>query len=188
MKIIVGLGNPDEKYARTRHNVGFMFADVLAGKWSCSFKYESKFDAEIAKADFDGEKVLIVKPQTYMNLSGNSVRALLTFYKLSAKDIFIVYDDIAMNLGALRFRANGSDGGHNGIKSIILNTGSDKFDRLKVGIGPQPDRMPSEVFVLQKFSDEQLAALSDVLKHSVLATEHYLVNGLQSAQNKFNCK
>lgn len=188
MKIIVSLGNPGEKYITTRHNAGFIYADALAYKLGCNFKFESKFNAEIAKCELNNEQVWIVKPQTYMNLSGSTVRDLLNFYKLTPKDIFIVYDDISMNLGALRFRANGSDGGHNGIKSIIVSVGTTSFDRLKIGIGPQPSFMASEAYVLQNFTKDQLIELSKIIKKAIEATECYVINGLNSAQNNFNSK
>ncbi len=188
MKLIVALGNPGDKYEKTRHNVGFLYADKLVNKWGGSFSNEHKFTAQIAKCSYGGDSVWIVKPQTYMNLSGKSLIAILTFYKLDPKGIFVVYDDIAMNLGALRFRSSGSAGGHNGIKSIVSVLSSQIFDRLKIGIGPQPKFMPSESFVLQEFSKEEIKALDIILDKAVSATEHYLTDGLNSAQSKFNCK
>ena len=186
MKLITALGNPGEKYAKTRHNMGFMVADKLAEKYNFSFKLESKFNAEIAKTNIVGESVIVCKPQTYMNLSGQSVRPLLDYYKLSTDDLFLIYDDINLELGKVRFRAKGSDGGHNGVKSVIFETKSDKFDRLKVGIGPQPQFMKSESFVLAPFgkeNEELLRASVDFASNAVVC---YLQNGLQIAQNKFN--
>ena len=120
-----------------------------------------------------------------MNLSGEAVRAVMDYYKINVKDILIVYDDIALDLGRIRFRANGSDGGHNGIKSIIKHVGTKEFDRLKIGIGPQPN-IPSENFVLQNFPKEQLEELKEILKRADEAIEFYLKNDIQKAQNKFN--
>ena len=120
-----------------------------------------------------------------MNLSGEAVRAVMDYYKIEVKDILIIYDDIALDLGRIRFRANGSDGGHNGIKSIIQHVGTKDFDRLKVGIGPQPN-IPSENYVLQNFPKEQHEELKDVLKKSIEAVEYYLKNDIQKAQNLFN--
>lgn len=188
MKIIVALGNPGDKYISTRHNVGFIYADGLAAKWQGCFKFESKFNSEIAKCEFNNEQIWIIKPQTYMNLSGQAVREIINFYKLDTKDLFVVYDDISLNLGTLRFRAKGSDGGHNGIKSIIVNIGTTDFDRLKIGIGPQPSFMASEAYVLQNFTKEQLPVLSEVVKNCIYATEEYLANGINIAQNKYNSK
>jgi len=186
MKLLVTLGNPGTKYKMTRHNAGFMFADTLAKKYSLDFSLNSKFDAEITKGDICGNQVLIAKPQTYMNLSGQAVRKIMNFYKIDVNDLFVVFDDISLNLGVIRFRAKGSDGGHNGVKSIILETGSDKFNRLKFGIGPQPQFMKSESYVLGNFEKENLDLLKKTLEISVEAFEYYLVNGIQSAQNKYN--
>lgn len=186
MKLITVLGNPEEKYSKTRHNMGFMVGERLSEKYNFSFKTESKFNAEIAKTNIEGESVIICKPLTYMNLSGKAVRPILEYYKLSIEDLFLIYDDISLDLGKVRFRAKGSDGGHNGVKSVILETKSDKFDRLKVGIGPQPQFMKSESFVLATFGKEQQELLDVTLNFAVDAVICYLKNGLQIAQNKFN--
>ena len=121
-----------------------------------------------------------------MNLSGEAIQKISAFYKIENKNIFIIYDDISLDLGKFRFRANGSDGGHNGIKSIIQNLGTDKFPRMKVGIGPQPVQIKSEAFVLQKFSLEQMPLLNKVVTTSVDAIEDYLKLGITEAQNKYN--
>ena len=186
MKIIVGLGNPDDKYKFTRHNAGFMVLDFFAYKWGVEFKSESKFNAQIAKINRNGESIILLKPMTYMNLSGKAVQAVMNFYKVEKEDLLVVFDDIDLPLGELRFRSKGSDGGHNGIKSIISSLGNNnEFDRLKVGIGPQPN-MPSEAFVLQNFTPEQLTQVKEVLKKSQSAIECYLEQGLIAAQNGFN--
>lgn len=139
----------------------------------------------MTKLIYNNEDLLLVKPTTFMNLSGEAVRAVMDYYKIEVKDILIIYDDIALDLGRIRFRANGSDGGHNGIKSIIQHVGTKDFDRLKVGIGPQPN-IPSENYVLQNFPKEQHEELKDVLKKSIEAVEYYLKNDIQKAQNLFN--
>ena len=186
MKLIAGLGNPGDKYKFTRHNAGFMALDYLKYQWDFDFKFESKFNAEIAKINRNGEALIMLKPFTYMNLSGQSLIAVMNFYKINREDILIIYDDIAMPVGKMRFRAKGSDGGHNGIKSIInVRGGNNTFDRLKIGIGPQPP-IPSEVYVLQNFTDEQLSELKSLLKNVQVAVETYLEQGLQAAQTKFN--
>lgn len=186
MKLIAGLGNPDDKYKFTRHNAGFMALDYLKYQWDFDFKFESKFNAELAKINHNGQSLIMLKPFTYMNLSGQSVIAVMNFYKISKEDVLIIYDDIAMPLGKIRFRAKGSDGGHNGIKSVIKVFGGDNsFDRLKIGIGPQPN-LPSEVFVLQNFTDSQLLELKTVFKNVQSAVETYLESGLQAAQTTFN--
>lgn len=181
MKLIVGLGNIGEKYCFTRHNAGFMVVDKFALDKNLSFKEEKKLKCFVAK----NNNILLIKPTTYMNLSGEAVRAVIDYYKINTEDILIIYDDLALELGKIRFRANGSDGGHNGIKSIIQHLGTKNFDRLKVGIGPQPN-IPSENFVLQNFAKEQLEELKQTLKNSTEAVEFYLANDIQKAQNKFN--
>ena len=186
MKLITALGNPGLQYCRTRHNMGFMVADELAKRFSFVFKTDSKFNAEIAKVNFEGTNVIVCKPQTYMNLSGQAVKAIINYFKLSTDDLFVIYDDISIDLGKVRFRAKGSDGGHNGIKSIILETKSDKFDRLKVGIGPQPQFIKSEVFVLSPFEKEKQELLNGSVNFAADAVICYLNNGIQTAQNKYN--
>lgn len=186
MKLITTLGNPGLQYRKTRHNMGFMVADALSQRYSFEFKMESKFNAEIAKTIIEYNSVIICKPQTYMNLSGQAVRSIMNYYKLSNEDLFVIYDDISLELGKIRFRAKGSDGGHNGIKSIIMETKSDKFDRLKVGIGPQPKFMKSETFVLAPFAREQEELLSASVSLAAEAVSFYITSGMQTAQNKFN--
>lgn len=181
MKLIAGLGNIGDKYCFTRHNAGFMVLDKLAIDNNFSFREENKLKCFLAKSG----DIIYIKPTTFMNLSGEAVRAVMDYYKINVKDILIVYDDIALDLGRIRFRANGSDGGHNGIKSIIKHVGTKEFDRLKIGIGPQPN-IPSENFVLQNFPKEQLEELKEILKRADEAIEFYLKNDIQKAQNKFN--
>lgn len=185
MKLIVALGNIGDKYVFTRHNAGFMTADYWAVNEGFSFKEESKLKCFFTKIKFNNEDVIIIKPTTFMNLSGEAVSLVMNYYKIDVKDILVIYDDICLDLGRLRFRANGSDGGHNGIKSIIKHVGGNKFDRLKVGVGPQPS-IPSEAFVLQNFSKEQEPILKESLKLAVQAVQCYLKEGIERAQNKFN--
>ncbi|GBF22997.1 peptidyl-tRNA hydrolase, PTH1 family [Candidatus Gastranaerophilus sp. (ex Termes propinquus)] len=182
MKVIFALGNPEIKYAKTRHNVGFMVADRLLSRKG--LKISEKFQSFFAK---DGD-VLYVMPTTYMNLSGRAVVEVMNFYKLSVEDILVVYDDLALPLGTIRFRKGGSDAGHNGIKSIINSLSSKDFDRLKVGIGPQPEGMPSEAFVLQNFSANEADALNKILEISADAVEDYIKNSSDFSliQSKYN--
>lgn len=181
MKLIAGLGNIGEKYCFTRHNAGFMVLDKWALDEGLSFKEDKKLKSFIAKS----RDIIFVKPTTFMNLSGEAVRAVMDYYKIDVKDVLIIYDDISLDLGKIRFRANGSDGGHNGIKSIIQHVGTKNFDRLKIGIGPQPN-IPSENFVLANFPKDKLDDLKEVLKRAIDAVEFYLDNGIEKAQNKFN--
>ena len=148
-----------------------------------AFKVEKKLKSAIAKFKLGDEDVVVIKPLTYMNLSGEAVIAVMNFYKIEIKDIFVIYDDISLDLGRVRFRNSGSDGGHNGVKSIIKHLGTKDFDRLKIGIGPQPN-IPSEAYVLQNFSKEELEKIKEVLKESMI--EDYLKEGIEKTQNKYN--
>ncbi|MCD7780616.1 MAG: aminoacyl-tRNA hydrolase [Candidatus Gastranaerophilales bacterium] len=186
MKLLICLGNPGEKYAHTRHNAGFMFADKLAEKLGCSFTNEAKFRAVIAKGIYKEEAVWIIKPQTYMNLSGEALAALKNFYKIDMTSLFVVYDDISLDLGKIRFRAKGSDGGHNGVKSIIMHSGSQVFDRLKIGIGPQPPFIKSEDYVLQNFKSDEAVLLKETIGNSVDAFLYYCETDIYKVQNKYN--
>lgn len=183
MKLIIGLGNYEDKYLFTRHNAGFMAVDFFAQEHNVTFKTEQKFKSLIAKFKLNNEDIIIIKPLTFMNLSGEAVIAVMNFYKIDVKDILVIYDDISLDLGILRFRSSGSDGGHNGIKSIIKHVGSKNFDRLKIGIGPQPN-IPSENYVLQNFSKEELETLKPILKKPVI--EYYLKEGIEKSQNMYN--
>ena len=149
MKLIVGLGNIGQKYTFTRHNVGFMLADSIALNNNLTFRENSRLKCFMTNLRNGLDDYLIIKPTTFMNLSGEAVRAVVDYYKIPIEDVLIVYDDLSLELGKIRFRANGSDGGHNGIKSVIQHLGTKDITRLKIGIGPQPN-LPSEVFVLQK--------------------------------------
>lgn len=183
MKLIIGLGNFENKYLFTRHNAGFMAVDFFVLANNQQFKTDKKLKSEITKFKLNNEDIVVIKPLTYMNLSGEAVIATMNFYKIEPKDILVVYDDISLDLGTLRFRSKGSDGGHNGIKSIICHIGTDAFDRLKIGIGPQPN-IPSEAFVLQNFSKEELDTLKEIFKKPII--EDYLIEGIEKVQNLYN--
>ncbi len=186
MKLIAGLGNHGDKYKFTRHNAGFMVLDYLSYHWNFDFSFETKFKGEIAKINKEGETLILLKPHTYMNLSGESVIAVMNFYKISPEDILVIHDDLDLPVGKMRFRAKGSDGGQKGIRSIIQVLGGNKeFDRLKIGIGPQLN-LSAEAYVLQNFSEEQLKKLKIVLQNSKEAVEIYLKDGINAAQTKFN--
>lgn len=183
MKLIIGLGNYEDKYLFTRHNAGFMAVDFFAQRHNQEFKHDKKLKSLITKFKLDGEDIVVIKPLTFMNLSGEAVSVVMNFYKIETKDVFVIYDDIALDIGKLRFRPTGSDGGHNGIKSIIKHIGGQKFDRLKVGIGPQPN-IPSEAYVLQNFKQEELETLKEIFKKEII--EDYLAYGIEKAQNMYN--
>lgn len=165
MKLVVGLGNPGKEYEKTRHNVGFMVLDKVAEKLKV-YDFKEKFSGLLGEANYKGEKVLLLKPQTYMNLSGKSIVQVINFYKLNVEeDLIVVYDDMALPLGKLRMREKGSAGGHNGIKSIISHLG-DKFLRIKFGIGQSKDKDKIVDFVIGRFSKEEEEEISKVLIHA----------------------
>lgn len=183
MKLIIGLGNFEDRYLFTRHNVGFMVVDFFVRLHNQIFKQEKKLKSMVAKFKFNNDDIIIIKPLTYMNLSGEAVISVMNFYKINLKDILVIYDDISINLGTVRFRSSGSDGGHNGVKSVIKHLGTKNFDRLKIGIGPQPN-IPSENYVLQNFSKEELEKLKEILKMPLI--EDYLKDGIEKVQNIYN--
>lgn len=185
MKLIAGLGNIGAKYTFTRHNAGFMFADSIAINAGLTFKENSRLKCLMTRFSNNGEDYILIKPTTFMNLSGEAVRATADYYKISAEDIIVIFDDLSIELGKIRFRPGGSDGGHNGIKSVIQHMGTNNIARLRIGIGPQPS-VPSEVFVLQNFSQEELDKLKETLSIAKEALTCYFTEGIQAAQNKYN--
>lgn len=185
MKLVAGLGNIGDKYFFTRHNAGFMVIDKLAITKDLSFKEERKLKCFLTKYKYGEEDIILIKPTTYMNLSGEAVQLVMNYYKIDIEDVLIVYDDLSLELGKMRFRPDGSDGGHNGIKSVIKQVGTQKIARLKIGIGPQPP-IPSETFVLQNFYKDQLETLKPVLRRAIDGIEYYFDNGMQKSQNEFN--
>lgn len=161
MKLVVGLGNPGEKYEKTRHNVGFRVCDALRKNLKLEeWKYEKKYDAEIASDD----KVVLMKPQTFMNLSGKSVSEYVRFFKVDPKNVFIVYDDIDLLFGSVRYRDKGSSAGHKGVQSIIDLLGTSEIPRIKVGIGHEEKKIPTEAFVLQKFNEDEEKKLPEIIR------------------------
>lgn len=180
--MIVGLGNPGRQYEETRHNVGFMLLDKLAPFGIASFKTEPKWQSHIAKLD-DG--TFLVKPQTFMNLSGRSIGQIMRFFKWEPEQILVIYDDVALPLGHLRFREKGSAGGHNGIKSMIEHLGGDQFPRLKMGIGAaKPGEMTGHV--LGKFAPDEREDLENMLATAVEAVQVSRSQGIALASNRFN--
>ncbi len=186
MYIIVGLGNPGKQYDGTRHNVGFDVIDVLADKYNISV-IERKHKALIGKGIVAGQKVILVKPLTFMNLSGESVREVLDYYKIDeSEELILVYDDISLAPGGLRIRAKGSAGGHNGIKSIIKHLGHDVFKRIKVGVGEKPKGWDLADYVLSRFSTSERKAVDEAVKTAVEAVEILVSDGIDAAMNKCN--
>ena len=186
MKVIVGLGNPGKKYDNTRHNIGFEALDYIADKKGISIN-TGKHKALIGTGYMGGEKVLLVKPQTFMNLSGESIRPILDFYKLDLSDILVIYDDISLEPGMLRLRTKGSAGGHNGMKSIIKHLGGDTFPRIRVGIGGEkhPGQDLAD-YVLGHFKDDEKELLSDALDKAEKAAELFAQDEFSEAMNKYS--
>ena len=180
LRLLVGLGNPGRDYRDTRHNVGFMLADRLAARERAPFRTEKSWQAEVARAG----DLLLCKPLTYMNLSGQAVRPLAQFYKIDAAQMLIVLDDMALPLGKLRLRPDGSAGGHNGLKSIIEHFGTPAVPRLRIGIGAAPGEATGHV--LGRFTLEENAALAQSLDRAVEAVDCLSTRGLEAAMNAFN--
>lgn len=184
--LIVGLGNPGGKYEETRHNVGFMVADELGERGKFSIQ-KVKYHALTNTATIGGQGALVMKPTTYMNLSGEAVGEAVRFYKIPPDHVLVISDDVDLPLGKLRIRTNGSAGGHNGLKSIIQHLGSDQFPRLKVGVGgkPHPDYDMAD-WVLSKFQGEDKKLIDETVKRAADAVECFLKDGPQKAMNRFN--
>lgn len=187
MYLIAGLGNPTKEYDKTRHNVGFSVIDVLSDKYRIDVS-EKKHKALCGRGIIEGQKVILVKPQTFMNLSGESIREVVDYYKIEAEDIIIIYDDISLEPGQLRIRLKGSAGGHNGIKNIISHLGSQEFPRIKVGVGEKPPRMDLADYVLSRFSKEEQPLMEDAFKEAAEAAVMMMTDGAEKAMNHFNIK
>ncbi len=171
--IIVGLGNPGTQYKNTHHNAGFISIDYIANKYSADFKLEKKFEAEIASFKQDGENIIFVKPQTYMNLSGIAVQKIASYYKEASSNVFIIFDDIELPLGVIRVRKNGSGGSHNGMKNIIQMMGTQEIPRIRIGLGV--DRtMDLKDFVLSKISSQDMAVLDKVNEKIYIGLDSYI--------------
>ena len=184
MKVIVGLGNPGPKYVGTRHNVGFEVIDYLAAGPGCS-AFREKFEAFVAELKEGGETVLLVKPLTFMNLSGRSVRAVLDFYKLPIEELLVVCDDFNLPLGKLRVRSKGSHGGQNGLRNIQEQLGTDAFTRLRIGVG-QPDPGEAVDFVLSRFKPAERKAAEDAVATAAQAALVWVKSGTEACMNRFN--
>lgn len=187
MFIIAGLGNPGKEYENTRHNAGFMAIDALADKLGADIS-EKKHKALCGRAVIGGEKVILLKPQTYMNSSGESIRAAADYYKVEPEDILVIYDDISLAPGQLRVRAKGSAGGHNGIKSIIAHLGTQEFPRVRVGVGEKPPKMDLADYVLGHFSAEERKIMNEAAKEAAEAACQVVAEGVDHAMNDHNRK
>lgn len=184
MKLVVGLGNPGVQYARNRHNVGFMLLDRLAAREHAQFS-RKRFNAKFCETILEGEHVLLFKPQTYMNLSGNAVGKFASFYHVSMDQILIVYDDLDLPLGRLKLRGGGGAGGHHGMESVIRIFGNDEIPRLRIGIG-RPDSHADVAHVLGDFSSDETRVLDEVLDRGEQAVRVWLSGGITKAMNQFN--
>ena len=186
MFVIVGLGNPDKKYEHTRHNIGFDVIDALADKYNINVT-DKKHKALCGSGVIEGMKVLLVKPQTYMNLSGESVAEVMNFYKLDPdEDMIVIFDDISLEPGRIRIRKKGSAGGHNGIKNIIAMTGTSGFKRIKVGVGEKPEGWDLADHVLGRFNSEDREKVEEAIGHAMDATVLMMQDETDRAMNLYN--
>jgi peptidyl-tRNA hydrolase, PTH1 family len=185
--LIVGLGNPGPEYEQTRHNAGFLLVDQLADRWSADWKTEKKFKAEVAKVSPAGRRVILVKPQTFMNLSGKAVGPLGKFYRVPPGNVLVVVDDADLPLGKVRLRPDGSPGGHHGLESVEEHLGTRAWPRLRLGIGRKvPEQREISGHVLGRFGTDEWKDFEQVLKHAVKQTECWLNEGAEMAMNRFN--
>lgn len=186
MKLIVGLGNPGPEYRDTRHNVGFLVADELARRWRLSDAWREKFEALHVRTTVADEAVIVAKPLTFMNLSGQAVAGLAGFYKIDPADVLVVTDDVALPLGRLRARPEGSAGGHNGLKSIIQHLGTQAFPRVRVGVGRGDDRRDLADHVLGRFEAGERDTVSAAVLRAADASERFLADGIERVMSVFN--
>ncbi|MEQ1903888.1 MAG: aminoacyl-tRNA hydrolase [Pirellulaceae bacterium] len=185
MKIIVGLGNPGKKYQGTRHNIGFDVIQRLADRWGVA-RFQAKHDAEIGETLVGSEKVLLVRPLTYMNLSGNSVKPLVDFFQLPLSELLIICDDLALPPGKIRLRGQGSSGGQKGLQNICDRMGTQTVPRVRIGIGETPEHWETSDFVLSKFTKFEQDTFDAAVEIAANAAEEWVRNGLLSAMNRFN--
>lgn len=183
--LLAGLGNPGREYKDNRHNIGFMVMDQLASRLGVKFsRLESK--ALIAKVSYEGNSLILVKPQTYMNLSGQAIGSLVKYYKINLENLMVIYDDVDLPFGSLRLRPGGGSAGQKGMESIIEKLGESGFPRLRLGIGRPPGRMEAADYVLKKFSTSEAKFLPEILDRACDAILIYLREGIDSAMNQFN--
>jgi PTH1 family peptidyl-tRNA hydrolase len=168
MKLIIGLGNPGEKYQKTRHNIGFILLDLLAEEMNINFELNSNLNAEIAEFKQGTEKILLCKPQTFMNNSGQAVSKIINYYKIDLKDILVIQDEIDLPFGKIKFATNSSSAGHKGIQSIVDHLGTQEFQRLRFGINHETNPLPTEIFVLKNFSQKELETIKNFNPQTLL--------------------
>jgi PTH1 family peptidyl-tRNA hydrolase len=183
--LLIGLGNPGREYQKNRHNFGFMLIDRLAVRLNAQgLKVQSK--AVVTSGTYQDRKIILAKPQTYMNLSGQAAQGLLNYYKIPKENLLVAHDDLDIPFGTIRIRPKGGPGGQGGMASTIEKLGTKDFPRLRLGIGRPPGRMDPAAFVLQDFSREEMKLISEVLDHAAIAALEFVVNGLDNAMNKYN--
>lgn len=185
MKVVVGLGNPDPEYHRTRHNIGFAVVDELARRHG-ALSGASRFEARMASAFLSGEKLLLVEPQTYMNLSGRSVRKVLDFHQIDPADLLVVCDDMNLETGRIRLKPGGSAGGQKGLADIIQKLGTQEFARMRLGIGRPPGRMRGTDYVLSRFRETEREAVEQAVLRAADGVERWVAEGLDAAMNLVN--
>jgi PTH1 family peptidyl-tRNA hydrolase len=183
--IIVGLGNPGKKYEKTRHNVGFYAIDILSAKYGIKVN-RLKHKALIGEGDIKGKRVLLVKPQTFMNLSGESINEIAEWYKLPMENIVVIYDDVDLPVGAIRIRPKGSSGTHNGMKSVIYQLRSDEFPRIRIGIGKAPEEWDLADYVLSRFGREEETEIAKSIERAAEAAAMIVQSGVEAAMNRYN--
>lgn len=187
MYLLVGLGNPGKKYENTRHNMGFITIDYMADKLDVKVN-KIKHKSLCGETRIAGEKVVLMKPQTYMNLSGEAVREAMSFYKLSSENLIVVYDDVDLDTGFVRIRKKGSSGTHNGMRSVLYQLGTENFPRVRIGIGRGNPRVPLGDFVLSGFNKEEVPLLEEGVIKSANALQAIIENGIDKAMNMYNKK
>jgi PTH1 family peptidyl-tRNA hydrolase len=187
-RLIVGLGNPEAKYHQTRHNIGFEAVDTLAQSWHFSWQEHRRFHGWFAEGLVAGQKIALLKPSTYMNRSGQAVRAVLDWYKLSPESLLVIYDDMDLPIGRLRLRLSGSAGGHNGMKSIISHIGGEHFPRLRLGIGKALDKTLTTSHVLGRFTPEERPLVEQSLQLAVEAVESSLRQSIEKTMSLYNSR
>lgn len=182
--LVVGLGNPGDNYARTRHNVGFMVADLLAARLGSTFKVHKRSGAEVVSGRLGGHPVLLAKPRCYMNESGRQVGPLAKFYSVAPAEVIVIHDDLDLDFGRIRLKIGGGEGGHNGLRSVADALGSKEFQRVRVGIGRPPGRKDPAAFVLETFTSTERAEVPTICEQAADATELLVELGLEAAQNR----
>ncbi len=182
-QLVVGLGNPGPQYEKTRHNVGFMVADLLAGRLGGTFKLHKRSGAEIVTGRLGNRPVILAKPRTYMNESGRHIGPLAKFYSVSPADVIVIHDELDIDFGRIRLKLGGGEGGHNGLRSVVNALGTKDFHRVRIGIGRPPGRKDPAAFVLENFTAAERAEVPAICEQAADATELLIESGLESAQN-----